>query len=59
MKAVEWLESDKDKSDDAWIMFAVDLMMDREQQLARKEGRQPIYLSPTMRDEVSQHTHSR
>lgn len=51
-KAVERLESQKDKSDDAWIMSAVDLMMDREQQLARKDGRQPVYWSNVMRDEV-------
>jgi hypothetical protein len=53
MKAVGRLNSEKDTSDDAWVMSAVDLMMDREQQFARKENREPMYWSAAVRDEVS------
>lgn len=35
-----------------WVRSAVDLMLDRETKFAAKEGRQPVYWSPTMRDEV-------
>jgi hypothetical protein len=51
-KAVERLDYEKDKSDDAWVISAVDLMMDREQKFAQKENRQPVYWSTAMKDEV-------
>lgn len=44
--------TEKDGSDD-WMKAAVDLMVHRETILAEKEGRDPMYWTPVMRDEVS------
>lgn len=38
--------------DDTWVRSAVELMMLRERTIAMKEGRQPVYWSPSIRDEV-------
>lgn len=38
--------------DESWVRSAVELMMLRERTIADKEGRQPVYWSPSMRDEV-------
>ncbi|ROT35564.1 cytochrome P450 [Sodiomyces alkalinus F11] len=44
-------EAEKDRNDN-WFKGAVDLMIDRETKFAEKEGRDPVYWSPVMRDEV-------
>lgn len=58
LRAVDRLESEKKGTDDAWVKSAVDLMMKREQDIAKKEGRAPIYFSPVMRDEASRRASS-
>lgn len=44
--------SEDDVGGEDWVKSAVDLMLDRETKFAAKEGRAPVYWSPTMRDEV-------
>ncbi|KAF9878737.1 cytochrome P450 [Colletotrichum karsti] len=53
-KGVERLlgRSKNGSDEDEWIKSAVDLMLSRETKFAAKEGRDPIYWSSTMRDEV-------
>ncbi|KAM5350984.1 hypothetical protein ACJ41O_003707 [Fusarium nematophilum] len=53
-KAAERLRArSKDSSDgDTWVKSAIDLMLDRETKFAAKEGREPVYWSPAMRDEA-------
>jgi hypothetical protein len=41
-----------DASDDSWILSAVDHIVDRERSFAKKDGREPVYWSPIIRDEV-------
>ncbi|KAH6694019.1 cytochrome P450 [Plectosphaerella plurivora] len=44
--------SQEDAEGEEWAKSAVDLMLDRETKFAAKEGREPVYWSPTMRDEI-------
>lgn len=53
-KAVERLNQEADWGDETWVKSAVDLMMLRERTFAKKDGRQPVYWSPSIRDEVRQ-----
>lgn len=45
-------DSEKDLENETWVRSAVDLMMLREKMFADKEGRRPVYWSPSIRDEV-------
>jgi cytochrome P450 len=45
-------DNETDLKNETWVRSAVDLMMLRERMFANKEGRQPIYWSPSIRDEV-------
>lgn len=46
-------DNETDLKNETWVRSAVDLMMLRERMFANKEGRRPIYWSPSIRDEVS------
>ncbi|KAH8748102.1 cytochrome P450 [Diaporthe sp. PMI_573] len=51
-KAVERLQAQSKDGGDEWIKSAVELMLSREAKFAAKEGRNPVYWSPIMRDEI-------
>ncbi|KAL7621686.1 hypothetical protein AAE478_009013 [Parahypoxylon ruwenzoriense] len=52
MGAVEKLHSGQNELDEGYIKSAIDLMMQRERTFAQKEGRDPVYWSEVMKDEV-------
>ena len=52
-EAIARLETESCEDSDGHVKSAVDLMLQRERSLARKEGRDPIYWSEIMKDEVS------
>ena len=51
-QAVQRLLAQEDALSTDWVNSAVDLMVRREKIIAQKEGRQPVYESPQIRDEV-------
>ena len=52
LKAVARMEKQTEASDESWVMSAVDHIVHRERLFAEKDGREPDYLSPVIRDEV-------
>lgn len=53
LESMRRMRAETDPSSDAWVRSAVDMMMRRARLVAEKEGRQPVYWSPAIRDEVS------
>ncbi len=51
-KAMDRMQQQAEASDESWVMSAVDHIVFRERCLAEKEGREPVYWSPIIRDEV-------
>ncbi|GJC80907.1 cytochrome P450 monooxygenase TRI13 [Colletotrichum liriopes] len=49
--AMNKLHQDTDEENESWVKSAVELIMQRERKFARKEGRDPVYWSPAMKDE--------
>ncbi|KAF4984361.1 hypothetical protein FDECE_17110 [Fusarium decemcellulare] len=52
LKAVERLERENEMESEAHVRSAIDLIMHRERLFAGKEGRDPVYWSETMKDEI-------
>ncbi|KZL83079.1 cytochrome p450 [Colletotrichum incanum] len=50
--AIEKLKKEADEDSETWVKSAVDLIMQRERIFARKEGRDPVYWSHVIRDEL-------
>ncbi|KZL64524.1 cytochrome P450 [Colletotrichum tofieldiae] len=50
--AMNKLHKDTDEENESWVKSAVELIMQRERKFARKEGRDPVYWSPAMKDEL-------
>ncbi|TID01590.1 Cytochrome P450 3A11 [Colletotrichum higginsianum] len=50
--AVEKLQRESDEENESWVKCAVDLIVQRERSFAKKEGREPVYWSLTMKDEL-------
>jgi hypothetical protein len=51
--AVDRLRKHGEGDDESWVKSAVDHIMHRVRILAAKEGREPVYWTPVIRDEVS------
>lgn len=51
-RAVSRMNAHQKSENDNWVRSAVELMMLRVKTLAEKEGEQPVYWSPSIRDEV-------
>ncbi|KAJ0167801.1 Cytochrome P450 3A11 [Colletotrichum tanaceti] len=51
--AVDKLQRESDNDSESWVKSAVDLIVQRERNFAKREGREPVYWSMAMRDEVS------
>ncbi|KAK1598836.1 cytochrome P450 [Colletotrichum navitas] len=52
--AIEKLQKDTDEDSEFWVMCAVDLIIHRERKFAKKKGREPIFWSSVMKDELRQ-----
>ncbi|KAF6792636.1 cytochrome p450 monooxygenase [Colletotrichum sojae] len=52
MKAVDRYKSEGGSDTDDYVLSAIDLMVQREGTFAKKEGREPVFWSSTMRDEA-------
>ncbi|KAL1839667.1 hypothetical protein VTJ49DRAFT_1277 [Mycothermus thermophilus] len=50
--AVDRLHKHGEGNDESWVKSAVDHVMQRERIFAAKEGRQPVYWTPIIRDEI-------
>ncbi|OHW97284.1 cytochrome p450 [Colletotrichum incanum] len=50
--AINKLNKDTDEENESWVKSAVELVIQRERKFARKEGRDPVYWSPVMKDEL-------
>ncbi|GKT46906.1 cytochrome P450 monooxygenase TRI13 [Colletotrichum spaethianum] len=50
--AIEKLHKDADEENESWVKSAVELIIQRERKFAKKEGRDPVYWSPVMKDEL-------
>ncbi|KAK2036475.1 cytochrome P450 [Colletotrichum somersetense] len=50
--AIEKLQKDADEDNESWVKCAVDLIIQRERKFAKKEGREPVYWSSVMKDEL-------
>ncbi|KAK1974960.1 cytochrome P450 [Colletotrichum cereale] len=57
-RAVEKLQRDADEDSESWVKSAIDLVIHRERKFAKKEGREPVYWSPIMKDEVLRLAHT-
>ncbi|EFQ25191.1 cytochrome P450 [Colletotrichum graminicola] len=51
-RAIEKLQKDTDEDSESWVKCAVDLIIQRERKFAKKEGREPVYWSSVMKDEL-------
>ncbi|KAK1948754.1 cytochrome P450 [Colletotrichum sublineola] len=50
--AIEKLQKNNDEDSESWAKCAVDLIIQRERKFAKKEGREPVYWSSVMKDEL-------